>query len=118
MELFEKTPKEMHIYVPCINEDTISRQWLLECLTARGLKFDTEKDENIFIHLVRDIAPPAQPEPLTDNEKRIFLAAMSREEKVCKEVDDAWRDRVHADDVNLVSICHEIIRKVKGALWN
>lgn len=62
MERFEKTSKEMHIYCPVVNEDTISRQWLLECLTARGLKFDTEKDENIFIHLVRDIAPPTQPD--------------------------------------------------------
>ena len=30
--------------------------------------------------------PSAQPEPLTDKEQRIFLAAMGREEKVCKEV--------------------------------
>lgn len=49
--------------------------------------------------------PPAQPEPLTDKEQRIFLAAMGREEKVCK----------HKD--SLVRVCHEIERKVKGALW-
>jgi len=49
--------------------------------------------------------PSAQPEPLTDKEQRIFLAAMRREEKVCKQVD------------GLVRVCHEIKRKVKGALW-
>ncbi len=43
--------------------DTISRQWLMECVNEGWIKFDTEKDENRFIHLVRDIAPSAQPEP-------------------------------------------------------
>ena len=51
------------------------------------------------------VLPSAQPEPLTDKEQRIFLAAMGREEKVCK-----YKD-------SLVKTCHEIIRKVKGALW-
>lgn len=33
---------------------------------------------------------PAQPEQLTDKEQRIFLAAMGREEKVCKnDADDS-----------------------------
>lgn len=39
--------------------DLISRQWLMECVNEGWIKFDTEKDENIFIHLVRDIAPSA-----------------------------------------------------------
>ena len=38
-------------------EDLISRQWLMECVNEGWIKFDTEKDENRFIHLVRDIAP-------------------------------------------------------------
>lgn len=42
--------------------DSISRQWLIECVNEGWIKFDTEKDENRFIHLVRDIAPSAQPE--------------------------------------------------------
>lgn len=42
--------------------DTISRQWLMECVEEGWIKFDTEKDANTYIHLVRDIAPPAQPE--------------------------------------------------------
>ena len=49
--------------------------------------------------------PTVQPETLTDKEQRIFLAAMGREEKVCR----------HKD--SLVRTCHEITRKVKGALW-
>ena len=43
-------------------DDLISRQWLVECIDEGWIKFDTEKDENRFIHLVRDIAPSAQPE--------------------------------------------------------
>ena len=42
-------------------DDLISRQWLMECVNEGWIKFDTEKDENRFIHLVRDIAPSAQP---------------------------------------------------------
>lgn len=45
--------------------DTISRQWLMECVNEGWIKFDTEKDENRFIHLVRDMAPSAQPERKT-----------------------------------------------------
>lgn len=42
--------------------DLISRQWLMECVNEGWIKFDTEKDKNKFIHLVRDTAPSAQPE--------------------------------------------------------
>ena len=41
-------------------DDLISRQWLMECANEGWIKFDTEKDENRFIHLVRDIAPSVQ----------------------------------------------------------
>ena len=61
--------------------------------------------------------PSAQPEQLTDKEQRIFLAAMGREEKVCKEVDDGYRQFREPYEDSLVSICHEITRKVIGALW-
>lgn len=40
----------------------ISRQWLIECVEEGWIKFETEKDKNIFIHLVRDTAPSARPE--------------------------------------------------------
>ena len=42
--------------------DLISRKWLMECVDEGWIKFDTEKDTNTYIHLVRDIAPSAQPE--------------------------------------------------------
>jgi len=61
--------------------------------------------------------PSAQPEPLTDKEQRIFLAAMGREEKVCKQVDEECRDCREPYEDSLVSVCREITRKVKGALW-
>ena len=41
--------------------DMISRTWLMECVDEGWIKFDTEKDTNTYIHLVRDIAPSAQP---------------------------------------------------------
>lgn len=61
--------------------------------------------------------PSAKPEimKLTDKEQRIFLAAMAREEKVCEEVDRNYTREPYED--SLVSICREIERKVKGALW-
>ena len=61
--------------------------------------------------------PSAQPEKLTDKEQRIFLSAMGREEKVCKQVDDECRDCREPYEDSLVRTCHEIVRKVKGALW-
>ena len=45
-----------------MNDDLISRKWLMECVEEGWIKFETEKDENKFIHLVRDTAPSAQPE--------------------------------------------------------
>ena len=60
--------------------------------------------------------PSVQPESLTDKEQRIFLAAMGREEKVCKEVDENLPLKEPYED-SLVQICREIVRKVKGALW-
>ena len=78
----------------------------------------------IFVQNMNDIdrqtilnLPSAQPEPLTDKEQRIFLSAMEREEKVCKQVDDECRDCRESYEDSLVRICREILRKVKGALW-
>ena len=47
-------------------DDLISRQWLMGCVNEGWIKFDTAKDENRFIHLVRDIASSAQPEERTN----------------------------------------------------
>lgn len=63
------------------------------------------------------VLPSAKPEPLTDKEQRIFLAAMGREEQVCKVVDQEARYAREAYEDRLEFICKEIIRKVKGALW-
>ena len=49
--------------------DLISRQWLMECVNEGWIKFDTEKDANRFIHLVRDIAPSAEPSYSCSHEK-------------------------------------------------
>ena len=75
-----------------------------------------EYEHRHFLKLLRDL-PSAQPEPLTDKEQRIFLAAMGREEKVCKQVDDECRNCREPYEDSLVRTCHEITRKVKGALW-
>lgn len=64
------------------------------------------------------IAALEQTRPLTDIEQRIFLAAMGREEKVCKEVDKEYEDCQDPRNNDLVKVCREITRKVKGALWN
>lgn len=56
-----------------------------------------------------------QPEPLTDSEQRIFLAAMARESQVCLEVDKQHTREPYED--SLVHVCQEIIRKVKATLW-
>ena len=66
------------------------------------------------------VMPSAQLEPLTDKEQRIFLAAMRRETKVCEAVDKEMDEEFpvpYAYDVSLVSVCREIERKVKKALW-
>ena len=55
-------------------------------------------------------------EPLTDKEQRIFLAAIERERKVCKEVDNQYTHEPY--EVRLTKVCSEIERKVKKALWS
>ena len=89
--------------------DTISRQAAIDAAKAYWYKPD--------IAGAIERLPSAQPEPLTDKEQRIFLAAMSREEKVCKQVDEECRDCREPYEDSLVRVCHEIMRKVKKALW-
>ena len=113
--------------------DLISRQAAIDAKmeflnpnVKRDTKEQTEHDR-VFAegwnacnsHWIKEMEnlPSAQPEQLTDKEQRIFLAAMGREEKVCKQVDEECRDCREAYEDSLVKTCHEIIRKVKGALW-
>ena len=72
-----------------------------------------------LIRELRDL-PSVHSEPLTDKEQRIFLAAMGRETKICEAVDKEMDEEFpvpYAYDVSLTSVCREIKRKVKGALW-
>ena len=95
------------IFIPDITSEMFRNGCLegIDALMAEGEIYDIECD------------PSAQPEPLTDIEQRIFLAAMGREEKVCKQVDEEWRYCREPYEDSLVKVCYEITRKVKGALW-
>ena len=103
--------------------DLISRQAAIEYLMTNMNWYDEdgyESDDDYKRECITDLingVPSVQPEPLTDKEQRIFLAAMGREEKVCKQVDDECRDCREPYEDSLVRTCHEIVRKVKGALW-
>ena len=91
-------------------DDLISRQAAIDALC------NVDEYNSRSVKAIKNL-PSAQPEQLTDKEQRIFLAAMGREEKVCKQVDEECRDCREAYEDSLVKTCHEIIRKVKGALW-
>lgn len=96
---------------PRTNGDLISRQAAMDALIKwYGCE---PSDIGAFENIIEKL-PSAQPERFTDEEQRIFLSAMAKEEKVCKHVDDVYKD---SDEDSLVRICHEITRKVKGVLW-
>ena len=60
--------------------------------------------------------PLVEIEPLTDEEKRIFLSSMGRERVICKQIDI---DKVDDGSIKkLVPIVNTIERKVKKVLWN
>ena len=79
--------------------DLISRAALNDMLAMIPIRGMKQEDDNLHalvslaqVFNVIEQLPSAQPEPLTDKEQRIFLAAMGREEKVCKQVDAECRD--------------------------
>lgn len=124
-ELWAKPEKE---FLEWLNEDVpetnvggmISRQTAIDKLEPwLKVKGYSEGELNMFKAVLYEIRllPSVQPEPLTDNEQRLFLAAMGREEKVCKQVEDDCRECKEPYEDSLVKICHEITRKVKGVLW-
>ena len=82
---------------------------LLGMISAIGFAHEKELGTNLA-------AVGTKIEPLTDKEQRIFLAAMGRERKVCKEVDDQYTHEPY--EVLLTKVCSEIERKVKKALWS
>lgn len=57
----------------------------------------------------------AKIEPLTDAEKRLFLAAMERERQVCRKADRASGLEPYED--TLEGKVNAIERKIKAALW-
>ena len=97
--------------------DLISRQAAIEALHMHLMyRMGTDSNKKRLDEWINNL-PSAQPEPLTDKEQRIFLAAMGREEKVCKQVYEECKDCREPYEDSLVRVCHEIIRKVKAALW-
>ena len=99
--------------------DLISRQAVIDTLEER-LNVNDYSNVALVSELNRAICYvkrlPARPELLlTDREQRIFLAAMEREEEVCKAVDKKHIREAYED--SLTYTCKEIKRKVKGALW-
>ena len=105
------------------SSDTISRQAAIDAL-AKFVPYaicdeSTESYTNGLTDAYNLICqlPSAHPEQLTDKEQRIFLAAMGREEEVCKQVDEECKDCREPYEDSLVGVCREIIRKVKAALW-
>lgn len=105
-------------------DNLISRQAAIEYFMTNtnwhdedGYEIHDAEDKRALLKSYFDGIPPAQPEPLTDKEQRIFLAAMGREEKVCKQTDEECRDCREPYEDSLVYVCKEIVRKVKGALW-
>jgi len=101
-------------------KDPVERQDAIDALngeitiTGRANAEAVREYGNLVADRIKRL-PPTLPEPLTDKEKRIFLAAMRREEKICKQTDEEFSKESHGD--SLVSVCKEIERKVKGALW-
>lgn len=82
---------------------------------AENMKMDKSISEAGYKHFQMAIEALDR-EPLTDTEQRIFLAAMGREEKVCRKVDEKYPDKEPYED-SLMSVCRSIKRKVKKALW-
>ena len=100
-------------------DDLISRQAAIEAMRkCQTYRFSATEPRMIMLADAEEVIeelPHVQPEPLTDKEQRIFLAAMAREEKVCEEVDRNYVHEPYED--SLMSVCKAIRRKVKDALW-
>lgn len=98
-------------------DDLISRAAAIEVLAEMQGRCTTKEaliQNSKIWQQIKDL-PAARPDPLTDKEQRIFLAAMAREEKICEEVDRNYVREPYED--SLMGVCKEIRRKVKDALW-
>lgn len=75
--------------------------------------------ENVLDSILTIDLPDTDVEKLIDEEQRIFLTAMSKEKRLCKNIEKLW-DELHLssdDDIDLVKTCAEVERKVKKVLW-
>lgn len=98
-----------------IDADTLEEQgWIMQRTVAVNPQtMEMQMKKPTDFPTIIDAVPN---EKFTDKEKRIFLAAMGRELDICEEVDREFPAREAYEDT-LESVCREITRKVKGALW-
>ena len=54
----------------------------------------------------------------TDSEYRLLLSALSRERKICREIDLVERGKVHSDAIKLVPLIDSIEKKIKKIQYN
>ena len=72
---------------------------------------DNNISKDTLVHNLMDSVDNTDVVKFTDTERRIFLAAMARELKICQE------ENRNPGDVDLVAVCNNIERKVKNALF-
>ena len=97
--------------------DLISRQDAIKAIEDLPNCYNGFSDTYDKAYIIGTLEELPSAEPLTDIEQRIFLKAISREEEVCRKVDAEWGEGDEECEINLVHVCHKIVRKVKGALW-
>lgn len=100
-------------------KEFVPKELVLSCfydwIDTRGYMHSADEDRT---YQKIESLPSVELEPLTDKEQRIFLSAMAREEKICKEFESECRNCREPYEDSLVSICRHIIKKVKNTLWN
>lgn len=85
----------------------------------RAREFYPEYWEDVLDEMPTVEVPDMNVEKFTDEEKRIFLVMIGREEEFCQSIEKARSvlNLQSDEDVDLVKVCREIKRKVKKALW-
>lgn len=100
-----------------MKDDMVSRQRVRSMIASWNYHLDDLIDLFKALDEVDELPSEKIIEPLTDIEQRIFLAAISREEKVCEKVDEELTFPKAENYIDLVPVCRSIERKVKKALW-
>ena len=83
--------------------DLISRQWLVECIEAGRTLFESERNYNFMIHLVRDIAPSAQQEQST------------KIQEILEYLDTTLHPIVSPDNWNVYAELHDMVSSLSSA---